>query len=210
MWFLRSEQDPFSYHTMAALLVFFIPEKIPSAFVGPWLPIPDGTVLQQWKWSRIEMDRSCLIFFDVMVILVVDAALKGSLCLGSCQTCEDAANAADSSPDAPQCQANILAISAADVFFSIVYDKQQSFNRQGSKIWIGFQDASLSIEVASFPNFRQDSPVSATQSVNPVTVQSDAICGKISMKSIHWKDLKYLKASKRKIGNRIRLSNSQF
>ena len=56
-------------------------------------------------------------FFDVMLILIVDAALKGSLCLGSCQTCEDAANAADSSPDAPQCQADILAISAADVFF---------------------------------------------------------------------------------------------
>ena len=47
---------------------------------------------------------------------IVDAGLKGSLRLGSCQNCEDAANAADSSPDAQQCQADILAISAADLF----------------------------------------------------------------------------------------------
>ena len=63
----------------------------------------------------------------------MDAALKGSLCLGSCQNREDAANTADSSPDA-QCQADILAISAAEKgFFSIAIINGNLSNIKGQR-----------------------------------------------------------------------------
>ena len=119
----KLNRNVFSYHTIAALLVLLFFENFPSAFVGPWLPIPDsywagGTVLQygheaELRWYRYVqiLSKKSSIWF--LVLKLVDAALKGSFCLGSCLNCEDAA---DSSPDAPQCQGDVLAISAADLF----------------------------------------------------------------------------------------------
>ena len=119
-------RNAFSCHTIAALLVVSLNIIFPSAFAGPWLPIPDsygveqsynGEMKQNWDGADlVQFFSSYCSFWCWNLKKLVDAALKGALCLGSCLNCEDAANAADSTPDAPQCQADILAISAADLF----------------------------------------------------------------------------------------------
>ena len=131
-------------HCLSFLFRFFSKRFCRSMIAYTWLLWSACKTLTIWKRSRIEMVQILSNSFQVGFWCHVDTwcgLLKGSLCLGSCQNCEDAANAHDSSPDA-QCQADILAISAADAFFSTVYNKRQSFEHQGSKIWIGCQDAS--------------------------------------------------------------------
>ena len=70
-----------------------------SMITYTWLLLSRWNNLTMWKWSRIEMVQILSIFSSWFLMLkLVDAALKASFIL------EDAANAADSSPDAPHCQ----------------------------------------------------------------------------------------------------------
>ena len=120
----KLNRNAFSYHCCIACVAFFF-WKLSKCFCRSminytWLLLSGWNSLTRWTWSRIEMVQICTVQILskqcsswFLMLKLVDAALKGSFCPASCLNCEDAA---DSSPDAPQCQADILAISAADLF----------------------------------------------------------------------------------------------
>ena len=198
-----------------------------SMITYTWLLLSRWNNLTMWKWSRIEMVQILSIFSSWFLMLkLVDAALKASFIL------EDAANAADSSPDAPHCQhlSNIrcgfvcLALNFVSCFFSSIgicgnlsnifqISKCKKLNI-GQRFWIGCQDASEN------PSRLQTSQTSLW--IRPCQRLNFSIqwLGKV-MQFVdrfrwfrwnkYWSDSKYLKASKRKIGNnKIRLSDSDF
>ena len=181
--------------------------------------------LTMWKWSRIEMVQILsnflfqASFWCWNLIKLADAALKGSFCLRCCLNCEDAANVSWFSPDAAMPSRHLSNICcgfvclAVILFSNIVYQINSKSSRQRSKIWIGCQDVSENpSRFAKLPKIPVLGFTGVSDSIRESSDDLAKWCRWIDLDEIYICEMIWniWKPHKGKVGNRIKVSDSDF